>query len=70
MADDTLKMMMPMMMMVVMAGVIQGILPQQAQAAQPQFECPIDGQLFWTYDELYQHFVTEHPAEPIEIIWE
>ncbi|MBA7543048.1 hypothetical protein ES705_35374 [subsurface metagenome] len=43
-----------------------------AQAAQPtpQYTCPICGEPFFTYDELYSHFTTEHPAEPIEIIWE
>lgn len=42
----------------------------QAMAPQPQFTCPICGLQFFTYDELYQHFTTEHPAEPIDIIWE
>jgi len=43
-----------------------------AQAAQPtpQYVCPICGQEFWTYAELYSHFTAEHPAEPITIIWE
>ena len=43
-----------------------------AQASTPRLEyvCPICGARFATYDELYQHFITEHPAEPIEIIWE
>ena len=43
-----------------------------AQASTPRLDyvCPIDGLRFATYEELYQHFITEHPAEPIEIIWE
>ena len=43
-----------------------------AQASTPRLDyvCPIDGLRFATYEELYQHFTTEHPAEPIEIIWE
>ena len=43
-----------------------------AQAYTPRLEyvCPICGARFATYDELYSHFTTEHPAEPIEIIWE
>ena len=43
-----------------------------AQAATPSLDyvCPICGARFATYEELYQHFTTEHPAEPIEIIWE
>lgn len=58
-------------------GVVFGIVmimavAQMAQAAQPipQYTCPICGLQFFTYDELYQHFTTEHPAEDIEIIWE
>lgn len=34
------------------------------------YTCPICGATFATYDELYQHFITEHPSTPIEIIWE
>ena len=43
-----------------------------AQAYTPRLDyvCPICGARFATYDELYSHFTTEHPAEPIEIIWE
>ena len=56
--------MMAIVMVVVMAGVAQAAIPQ------PQYTCPICGQKFWTYDELYSHFTTEHPSEPIDIIWE
>ena len=43
-----------------------------AKAAPPveEYQCPICGQTFATYEELYSHFTTEHPAEPIQIIWE
>ena len=43
-----------------------------ARAATPALEyvCPVCGERFATYDELYAHFNLEHPAEPIEIIWE
>jgi len=43
-----------------------------AQAYTPQMDyvCPICDARFATYDELYSHFITEHPAEPIDIIWE
>ena len=50
--------------LVVMAGVAQAYTPRL------DYVCPICGARFATYDELYQHFITEHPAEPIEIIWE
>ena len=43
---------------------VQGMIPQ------PKYACPICGEKFMTYDELYQHFTTAHPAEPIDIIWE
>jgi hypothetical protein len=42
----------------------------QSMQPTPQYTCPICGLKFFTYDELYTHFITEHPAEPIEIIWE
>ena len=43
-----------------------------AQASTPSLDyvCPICEARFATYDELYSHFTTEHPAEPIDIIWE
>jgi len=34
------------------------------------YVCPIDGLEFATYDELYQHFITAHPTEPIDITWQ
>lgn len=42
----------------------------QAATPTPQYTCPLCGEAFFTYDELYQHFITEHPSTPIEIIWE
>ena len=51
-------------MIAVMATVVQACIPQ------PQYTCPICGEKFMTYDQLYSHFTTEHPAEPIDIIWE
>ncbi len=54
----------------VFALVLIGAVAQMAQAATPtQYSCPICGKKFMTYDELYQHFITEHPSTPIEIIW-
>jgi len=46
------------------------VVVQQISAAQTPYQCPICGERFATYDELYQHFITEHPSEPIDIIWE
>lgn len=51
-------------MIVVVAGVAQAMTPT------PQYTCPICGDPFMTYEDLYNHFTTEHPSEPIDIIWE
>jgi len=48
----------------VVAGVAQAYTPRL------EYACPICGERFMTYDALYQHFTAEHPAEPIDIIWE
>ncbi len=53
-----------LIMLVAVVGIVQGMQPT------PQYTCPICGTKFFTYDELYAHFTTEHPAEPIDIIWE
>lgn len=69
MAEDLLEKsiiggMMAIVMMLFMVQIVQAAIPQ------PQYECPICGQKFTTYELLYSHFTTEHPSEPIEIIWE
>lgn len=46
----------------VIAGVAQAYTPSL------DYFCPVCGEMFATYDELYQHFTTEHPAEPIDIV--
>lgn len=51
-------------LLLLMPGIVQAMTPTA------QFTCPICGVAFLTYDELYQHFIAEHPAEDIEIIWE
>jgi hypothetical protein len=56
--------MMAIVMVLVMVQFVGAATPQ------PQYTCPICGAKFMTYDELYSHFTTEHPSEPIEIIWE
>lgn len=50
----------------IMAQMVQGMVPSK------DYCCPIPGcdECFYTYDELYQHFVNAHPSEPISIIWE
>ena len=53
-----------MVMLTVVVGMVQATTPQ------PQYQCPICGEPFVTYDELYSHFVAEHPAEPLDIIWD
>ncbi len=53
-----------LVMVVAVVGMAQAMTPT------PEYTCPICGAQFFTYDELYSHFVAEHPAEDITIIWE
>ena len=46
------------------AGAVQAYTPRL------DYVCPICEARFATYDELCQHFMAEHPAESIDIIWE
>jgi len=66
MEDKTTKTMMAMMMAVVLGAVAMSVVTPLG----PQYECPVCGVKFYTYDELYQHFIGSHPTEPIEIIWD
>ncbi len=65
-------MIMAVVMISVMSQVVQGSVPAPpAPPAAPQYCCPIEPDVcFYTYDELYQHFITAHPSDPIDIIWE
>ena len=63
-AGSMLKALLPVMIMLMGIPLIQSIIPQ------PQYVCPICGEKFMTYNELYQHFITAHPSEPITITWE
>jgi len=58
------KTVMTIMMMVIMLALVTQIMPTK------RYTCPICGEAFYTYDELYSHFSNQHPAEPISIIWE
>ena len=41
------------------------------QAAAPTvYNCPICGDPFGSMADLEDHFTSEHPSEPIDIIWE
>lgn len=53
-----------------MIGLVAVAGAMQAYTPKLEYVCPICGAKFATYDELYSHFNTEHPAEPIDIIWE
>lgn len=53
-----------LVMVMAVVGMVQGAPPQL------NYCCPICGECFATYDELYQHFTTEHPAVDINILWE
>jgi len=58
------------MMIAIVVAVMMAQVAQAMQPAPPQYSCPICGESFYTYDELYSHFTGEHPSEPIDIIWE
>ena len=59
-------------LIVLMGLVMFAAVAGMVQAAEPvaEYSCPICSEMFFTYDELYNHFVTEHPAIDIEITWE
>lgn len=67
MEKTIMTMMMVMIMMVLLSQVVVGMTPTPPTA---DFICPIDGEAFYTYEELYAHFTTAHPTEPIDIIWD
>jgi len=61
--------MVPLMGVIMMAGVMMAILPQPAEAApEPEpagFRCPYCGLLFDTMSELTAHINEEHPGETL-----
>lgn len=65
--DKTLMAIMGMMFGLVMLVAVADMA--QAMGPQLNYCCPICGECFATYDELYEHFTTQHPSEPIDIIW-
>ncbi len=66
--DKALTAVMMAMFGLVMVVAVVGMA--QAMQPTPEYICPICGAQFFTYDELYSHFVESHPAEDITIIWE
>ena len=68
--QSVLPMIMAVLGVSVMAQVLHSMTPVLAVPPVPTFECPLDGLLFYTYDELYAHFTTAHPTESIDIVWE
>ena len=46
-------------------GMTMAFIPQVTY-----YTCPLCGAQFTSVAELEQHFQTEHPTQPIEIIWE
>lgn len=51
--------------MMVALGLVAGTAPQVTY-----YSCPLCDEQFTSIDDLEQHFQTEHPAQPIDIIWE
>ena len=72
MSDDKMGIMEKAVIGGVAALIMIVAMSQAVQAMTPtlQYTCPICGEKFATYDELYQHFTTEHPSEPIDLLWE
>lgn len=68
--DSMMTMMVPIFMAIMMLSVVQGLLPKPPTPPTKDYCCPICGECFYTYDELYTHFTTAHPSEPIDIIWD
>lgn len=68
---DIEKTMMAMVVAIFGFAVISQVV-QAGEPAAPSYCCPIPicDLCFYTYDELYAHFVSAHPSEPIEIIWD
>ena len=67
---DNMEKMMTGMIIAIMGVAILSSVIQGTQPAPPQFECPLGDGAFYTYDELYEHFTTTHPTQPIDIVWE
>ncbi|GAI59705.1 unnamed protein product, partial [marine sediment metagenome] len=47
-----------LVMIVAVVGMAQAMQPVPPT---PEYTCPICGEKFFTYDELYSHFVESHP---------
>ena len=70
MAQTMEKSIITMVMVVIMATIMTQVA-QAAAPAPPTYCCPLCTDVcFYTYDELYSHFVTAHPTEDIDIIWD
>ncbi len=70
MAEDKMqKSIMGIMMVMIMASIMLTVV-QGSEPAPPSFECPLDDEVFYTYDELSAHFTSAHPTQPIDIIWD
>lgn len=53
-----------------MLGVMGGLMSTTPPTTPTVYTCPICGEVYYSHDDLYYHFITAHPAEPIDIIWE
>jgi len=67
--DKTEKSIVTMMMVIMMASIMVQLV-EASQPPPPENECPLCDEVFYTYDELYAHFISAHPTEPIDIIWD
>ena len=68
MEDKAMKYMVAIMGVAIIGYMLTSVIAEAAPP-EPSYCCPICDVCFYTYDELYQHFTTEHPSEPIDIVW-
>ena len=73
MTDNTMKGMVALMGVVMMAGVLQMMLPKPVTPEPGGFQCPYCSASFVTLSELINHITEEQPDEPpfeeVDIGW-
>jgi len=64
------KMMKPMIMGIGAFAGLMIMVGVMGMYAPPVYTCPICGAQFTSMEDMEAHFTSEHPAEPIDIIWQ
>lgn len=68
MNNDVMKGMVPLIGVVMIAGILQMLFP--APVAPTVYTCPVCGEQFATLAELETHLAAAHPAILIDITWQ